>query len=125
MWFEEHRDWRPYRRSSPTVCVVSFYTPDLLVAPAFGRTVAHQNANYCMAHGYTYSIFIGSQQKLTGSSLLWLGNSMLWIGSGLLWLGSGLVWLATSPLLDLHRGKVFGRQALGARVNDEINETVP
>jgi len=53
--------------------VVSLYTADLLADGAYGHSVALQNANYCMAHGYTYSLFVGAQPRTAPrSNLLWL-----------------------------------------------------
>lgn len=70
-FFTEQREWKPRSRSQPTVCIFSIYTDNLLQASSWGHSVALQNANYCMAHGYTFSLFIVPPAS-SRVSIMWL-----------------------------------------------------
>ena len=50
-----YREWVPQRRASPTVCMVSVVTMNLL--KSWGGHAVEQNANWAVAHGYKYCLF--------------------------------------------------------------------
>lgn len=54
---EAYKEWVPTRRSTPTTCVVSMYSANLLRVGEWGRYAAENNLNWALSHGYKFSIF--------------------------------------------------------------------
>jgi hypothetical protein len=54
---EVYKEWLPTRRSTPSTCVVSMYSANLLKVGEWGRYAAENNLNWALSHGYKYSIF--------------------------------------------------------------------
>ena len=57
-------EWAPMRLATPAVCALSLITPASMLVPAeWPIHVLEQNLNYCLAHGYRFTLFL---EKLVG-----------------------------------------------------------
>lgn len=50
-------EWRPTRRALPTICVVSWYTPNYVYHGSWATVAWSMNANWALGNGYKYSLF--------------------------------------------------------------------